>query len=1018
MKYQGRIAVFLSAAVLTVSFVHPFSGKMSFAKETGTELSEKTELQTLDETEAFEESGRKEVREEEYTGTARIKEAAPEQEETAKDKAKQEPLKEAEGLTEGGQAKETEAGKKTGRKEASEVAETEETEDETAPQPEAENETEPEQETGTEPEQETGTEPEQETETEPEQETETEPERETETEIGPEQKTETEPAPEAENETESEQEIETEPGREGETEHKAECEQEAETENGETEIHLSLPVAVRAAVNTSSLIRSSLGISDSAPRAGQVNRYEYTGSTVEWTVPVSGTYEIVCQGAEGGTANGAAGRKNQYGDGAEAIQLYAPAKGDSILSQVYLQKGMRLQIRAGGMGGNGQADDMYDGAGGTGGYPDGRAGIYTDHWGGCVNEYDGPAHCAWAGTGGSGGSSSVEIDGSRIISAQGGDGGYTLMSTCGRPNKKTEASAGGGSTAIWDTDRIKWDREKTLRTENNINAGSGRVIITLCRASVSFVLQAEPEGPVNQDVVLSAKLESPGEGLPELCIAWEKDGEGNDIWTDTFFHTVTQNGTYTCRIRDIYGTMTEESVQITNIDKLRPQVSLEPDTTQWTASGFILRVLGDDAEATQQYAKSGLDSVPYLWGRLDTAGDVKWDTKEPDENGNPQEEKNEPHETDSMTELWKQNHTCSVSENGTYLCKVRDRAGNVTELRYNVKNIDHTPPRVTCQKPEKWYGGSMQVVLEAEDLQPDGTQGCGLAEEAFSTDGITFGSSPVVVIEKEGPSHIWVKDRLGNVRKETFTFMYDIREPEKKTEQTQNNEKSKGGGGKQQVQLPALLLPEPEAVETATETPAYKGTGLLPEPVRQKPEEDSTKKQIIRLLEQPLEPVETETETTPRFDRKKKKLSEKQEQNEELPVPETLGQKPPEKPDINWKKAALYSAWTAVVLCGLVWLLFCLIFEHARVYKKDENGTYRKIGRCAILRRKEYKQINLLHLMKKGEDRDYKVRFARGFVMFHRKEKIMIRTWYGVELRNIEKEIEIASCNSENPVLI
>ncbi len=107
----------------------------------------------------------------------------------------------------------------------------------------------------------------------------------------------------------------------------------------------------------------------------------------------------------------------------------------------------------------------------------------------------------------------------------------------------------------------------------------------------------------------------------------------------------------------------------------------------------------------------------------------------------------------------------------------------------------------------------------------------------------------------------------------------------------------------------------------------------------------------------------------------------------------------------------------AALLCGLVWLLFCLIFEHALVYRKDEAGVWQKIGRCAIVRKREYQQINLLHLMKSGEYRDYKVRFSMVFLLFHQKKKVMVRTCYGVELRKVKREIEILSCNSETPVL-
>lgn len=107
----------------------------------------------------------------------------------------------------------------------------------------------------------------------------------------------------------------------------------------------------------------------------------------------------------------------------------------------------------------------------------------------------------------------------------------------------------------------------------------------------------------------------------------------------------------------------------------------------------------------------------------------------------------------------------------------------------------------------------------------------------------------------------------------------------------------------------------------------------------------------------------------------------------------------------------MYSVWMAVVLCGVLWLLFCLIFEHVTVYRKDDTGKYQKIGRCTIIRKKDFKQVNLIHLMKKEEERDYKVRFAGIFVLLNKKEKVLLRTYQGVELRNVAKEIEILSCN-------
>ena len=141
----------------------------------------------------------------------------------------------------------------------------------------------------------------------------------------------------------------------------------------------------------------------------------------------------------------------------------------------------------------------------------------------------------------------------------------------------------------------------------------------------------------------------------------------------------------------------------------------------------------------------------------------------------------------------------------------------------------------------------------------------------------------------------------------------------------------------------------------------------------------------------------------------KEKTAPKEPEQEEAPF---LQQKP-EKRTKGWKKTViLYSVWMAVILCGLFFLLFSLLMEHAVVYMRNKKGKYQKIGLCMILRKKDYKQINLTALMRAGEQRDYKIRFSSAFVFFHKKERLLIRSGSGVELRNVAKEIEISSCNS------
>ena len=453
-----------------------------------------------------------------------------------------------------------------------------------------------------------------------------------------------------------------------------------------------------------SLARSSIGILAANPQSGQQNIYEYTGGKAEFTVPVTGIYEIECRGAQGGTAGGDAGRTNQYGSGSESITIFIPAKGDAVSSRVLLEKGTVLRIDVGSIGGNGWASDMYSGSGGSGGYPDGRAGMYTDHWGGCKNEYDGPAHCAWAGTGGSGGSTCVEYKGSKIISAQGGRGGSVVMSTCNKPNKTVDGAAGGGYSALTDTGGILWRRGELERTEQNVNPGNGRAIITLRMACVSFDLQASPDDWTNKDVTISAVIRNPGEGLPADYIAWETDESGADVWTSGLSYQVSENGAYTCKVRDVLGNVVTQEITISNIDRLLPEGEITADNTEWTRSDVTLEIIADDAEETAAYGKSGLQKAPFSW--------------QEDETGQP---------------VWTAKASHTVSQNGTYLCRVRDNAGNITECTFVVKNIDRrNPETVMLPSVTKWTNQDVVITALAEDTESTEYGSSGIQEAGYA----------------------------------------------------------------------------------------------------------------------------------------------------------------------------------------------------------------------------------------------------------------------------------------------
>lgn len=493
----------------------------------------------------------------------------------------------------------------------------------------------------------------------------------------------------------------------------------------------------------------------------------------------------------------------------------------------------------------------------------------------------------------------------------------------------------------------------------------------------AVVLEADRTEWTNGEVVLRASAANADGEFPEQCFSWETDADGNEIWTDRATYAVFQNGTYQCMIRNTEGNTGRASISVQNIDRLKPLVRQERSETGWTKETVTLTVLAEDAPASAEDGCSGLPEEYCSW-----------------------------REDESGSAIWTAENTVTVSENGTFICKVRDNAGNMIKEKFSVTKIDTTPPEVICKRQEGWYEGGAVIRIEAKDLQPDGTPGCGLAREAYSTDGIHFTEEPEFLIPGEGAYTVWVRDAVGNIREKDFAFAYDKKKTEQKETEREDTGKRHKGSEKKDDGNPGHIFEE--AIEEKEEK-TYLEYAKIPE-IKEMKAYAGEKKPAFGT-EPSGSPEKAEEAKAP----EERELPRKEKTEPKAPEQRTsyFLQRKPEKGTHGWKKKAiLYSVWLAVVLCGLLWLLFSLLMEHAAVYRQDDDGRYRKVGLCMILRKKGYKQVNLLSLMKMGERRNYKVRFSPVFVFFHKKEKLLIRTDSGVELRSVAKEIEIFSCNS------
>lgn len=744
---------------------------------------------------------------------------------------------------------------------------------------------------------------------------------------------------------------------------------------------------------------------------GKSVTYGYTGSMQTFKAPAAGSYRLSCYGAPGGG-------QNRPGDSLPG------GRGSMVRGELKLKKGEILYLYVGGSGSGGGRCSHGSPSGNAGGFNGGAASGYDERQLGNHGRY-------WT-HGSGGGATDIRLGGTavgnQILVAGGGGGANKETSGSSADNNSyngrrlygSEEGGGGGyyggsahcgGSSYADTARLSGI------VYQNGGSSEGRIVIETLALFPELVLSAE-EGWTKESVLITARVAGQNVSLPSDCFSWEKDAAGGDVWTSQNTLLVSENGTYTCKIRDAAGNESTETIVVSNIDRLLPTLSLVPETKEWTRKAVLLTAQGSDMPKTEKDGCSGLADNPYFW-------------KAPEE---AEEAKAAEGEEAKTFGSWSAENVIMASQNGEYHCLLRDKAGNEREAVCKVDWIDTTAPVITIKKQGKWYDGSMEFLICAKDLQPDGTPGCGLAQEAYSFDGSCYGSKNRLTVSQEGSYTVWVRDALGNVREQTVRLLHDKKESSGESSGGGHSDKSGDDGagkntGEKGAEDGTLKNPDDTAggLEEAGELKDILEADIFPvadspfsgkNTGKKAPEKDSSKRTVAddslgeksRWKNPDKVPAVLETalwaETGEQDSGEKEIMAQK---------PDMDAQKRSRRL-LSLSQKVLYSVWLAALLCGLFWLLVCLLLEHVTVFERDEKGRYKKIGRCAIFRKKDYKQINLRALMREGQEA-VKVRFSTAFVLLYKNDKVLLRTYDGVELRNVAKEIEIFSCNSGNHVL-
>lgn len=119
-----------------------------------------------------------------------------------------------------------------------------------------------------------------------------------------------------------------------------------------------------------------------------------------------------------------------------------------------------------------------------------------------------------------------------------------------------------------------------------------------------------------------------------------------------------------------------------------------------------------------------------------------------------------------------ENNTFTINENGTYTFGIQadENAGTVAaSFTVNIKNIDNTSPNIKNYSitPKEWVKDGVNFNIdEVQDLQPDGSEGCGLHEKPYSYDnGESWETVPNHFYTQNGEYEVLVRDKLENVGK-------------------------------------------------------------------------------------------------------------------------------------------------------------------------------------------------------------------------------------------------------------
>ncbi|MBQ7463963.1 MAG: hypothetical protein IJS86_03785, partial [Lachnospiraceae bacterium] len=216
--------------------------------------------------------------------------------------------------------------------------------------------------------------------------------------------------------------------------------------------------------------------------------------------------------------------------------------------------------------------------------------------------------------------------------------------------------------------------------------------------------------------------------IPENYISLD-----GDDWLSGDTVEISENGIYDIYTRDVFDHVSQNSIEIGNIDREPPEFSCNMEHIS-RGGGFSSKEI---LHVTAYDEKAGVFGDAYSFDKGET---------------------------------WGSDKILVISENGTYTVCVRDALGNTSDVRtVRVTDIDNKRPKIINAVAEREntsgkFAASSRITVTASDEES------GLSGEAFffEAEG-RWKSENTYKAKRNGVYHFRVRDRVGNVESSYYT---------------------------------------------------------------------------------------------------------------------------------------------------------------------------------------------------------------------------------------------------------